>query len=130
MCVLGEFYDRNYIQEHFGGGNVIFLPNKNDVVTCACLNPDRNICSIDNQVRILVGEGPRRRPAANLLINESNRTRPLRVFVKRAVNNYEYMGKFIVTEHTENINEINLFCDELQLEHNRIMAILMTKVSD
>lgn len=129
MCVINEIYSRNQIQEMLGGGSVIFLPNRDGIVTCVCLNPELNICN-ENQVRILVGEGPRRRHAANLLINEPNKSTPLRVFVKRAVNNYEYMGKFIVTEHTENINEINLFCDELQLEHNRIMAILMTKVSD
>lgn len=87
-------------------------------------------CNIDNQLRILVAEGKGTRRAANLLINEPNKSTPIRIFIKIDVAAFQYIGKFVVTEYTENIKEINLFCDDLKLEHNRIMAILMTKISD
>ncbi|MEK7434085.1 MAG: hypothetical protein AABZ74_13195 [Cyanobacteriota bacterium] len=130
MCFIDEIYSRRQIQEMLGGGSVIFLPNKNGIVTCACLDPNLNICNIDNQLRILVAEGKGTRRAANLLINEPNKSTPIRIFIKRDVAAFQYIGKFVVTEYTENIKEINLFCDDLKLEHNRIMAILMTKISD
>lgn len=43
MCFIDEIYSRRQIQEMLGGGSVIFLPNKNGIVTCACLDPNLNI---------------------------------------------------------------------------------------
>lgn len=131
MFNINEFYSRREIQEVLGGGEVIFLPNKDNIVTCACLNPDRNICSNEGEVRILVGTGDVRFRVANLLINETNRITPIRVFIRRAVRRYEYMGRFIVAEDPiTTSSEINVFRDELHLKYDPVMAILMNRVSD
>lgn len=90
---VGRQYTRAQIQQAYGGGVQSYLPNRGGRVTCGCFSPDLNPHAPDE---ILVGDGPKIKEAARLLIRQGG---AIPVFVKRATNAWEYLGRYRVKGH-------------------------------
>ena len=69
-------------------------------IVVAALHPSLNP---DAPHIILVGRGPRREHSARVLCGQSS---PVSVYLKRAVNRWEYSGKFVVERWSEMAVEI------------------------
>jgi hypothetical protein len=110
MPIKGQAYSRDDIHKMVGGGSKeIYLPNKNGVVLCATLNKKYNPCA---PRVILPGMGPRIQQAARMLTGQQE---AIPVFIKRRVNEWEYVGKFqytivntreVIQEHARNANRL------------------------
>lgn len=92
--VMGGRYTRAQIQQAYGGGVQSYLPNRDGRVTCGCFSPDLNPHAPDE---ILVGDGPNIKESARLLIRQGG---AIPVFVKRATNAWEYLGRYRVQDHS------------------------------
>jgi hypothetical protein len=66
-----------------------YLREKDGAIVCACLRADKNP---NAPWEILVGKKPENLRQANLL---AKATQPIPVFVKEAVNQWEYWGEFV-----------------------------------
>lgn len=91
---VGSQYTRTQIQQQLGGGVQSYLPNRNGRVTCGCFGMDLNPRA---PREVLVGSGPRIKESARMLVRQGG---PIPVFVKRASNAWEYMGRFRVKRHS------------------------------
>ncbi len=87
---VGSIYTHDFICKHFGGdakGGSYLVQNR-DGIQCACftslLNPEAPEC-------ILVGQGPRIVGKAERMAKQGG---VIPVFMKRAVNQWEYMGRY------------------------------------
>lgn len=75
-----------------------YLIEKRGAIICACLRADLNPSA---PWEILVGNGPAQRRKAELLSRQSD---PIPVFVKLAVDQWEYWGRFRVERLEQDIN--------------------------
>jgi len=93
---IGQTYTRDEIGDELGGSKQSYLPNVNERITCGCFNPER--VNPDAPEEILFG-GPEDTPeidrAANLVFQQGQNGGDIRVFLKRQVNTWEYVGKFL-----------------------------------
>lgn len=96
-----ERYTREAIHERLGGGSKqAYLPNKGGVVLCACLRTDTNPGAPDV---ILPGDGPEIQRSSNLLCEQKS---AIPVFIKRDINDWEYVGDYVVDRWSESPAEI------------------------
>lgn len=88
MFSIGREYTRDEIHAHVGGSKQSYLPTKEGAVVAACLTRELNPRA--PQV-ILCGQGERIAPAGAVLAGQRH---SIPVFIKRAVNRWEYQGRF------------------------------------
>ena len=85
---IGDILTRDEVAQEVGaGGDSCFLHRSNIVVAIA-MNPAKNP---DAPGILLVGKGPRKERYAEVFLNAGNY---VPTFIKRAVNQWEYMGDF------------------------------------
>lgn len=97
-----RLYTRDEIYSEVGGGSKqSYLPNKNGNVLCACLNQRENPSA---PFIILAGKGPEIQRSSVMLCDQKG---PIPVFVKRNVNEWEYMGMYEVERWAEKQADID-----------------------
>jgi len=95
MFTIGTEYTRAGIHERVGGGVQAYLPTKGGSVVAACVTKKLNPQA--PQV-ILCGKGVRIERTGAYLASQRE---PIPVFIKRAVNRWEFQGWFkAVASHT------------------------------
>jgi hypothetical protein len=87
---VGKFYTRNDINAQLGGNKQAYLPTVAGIVVAVCVTRQLNPRA---PKVILCGKGPIITSSGAAL---SKQISPLPVFVKRKVNEWEYMGKLSV----------------------------------
>jgi hypothetical protein len=96
-----ERYTREAIHDKLGGGSKqAYLPNKDGLVLCACLRTNTNPGAPDV---ILPGDGPEIQRSSELLCEQKS---AIPVFIKRGVNDWEYVGNYVVDRWSESPAEI------------------------
>jgi hypothetical protein len=101
---INKTYTRQQIQEFVGGGSVHdYLPNKDNVVLCACLSQEYD--PLELQV-ILVGRGTGVQQEAGLFCAQKQ---AVPVFFKKVANLWEYAGNFKVSRWSEDPEDILAF---------------------
>jgi hypothetical protein len=97
----GKKYSREEIYDALGGGSKqAYLPNLNGRVLCACLRSDTN----PNAPNIILpGSGPEIKRSSRMLCEQKE---AVPVFIKRGVNNWEYVGDYKVDRWSESSAEI------------------------
>lgn len=99
---IGNLYSRDQIYVEVGGGSKqSYLPNSNGQILCACLNQRENPSA---PFIILAGTGPEIQ-RSNVILCDQEGSIP--VFVKRNVNEWEYVGMHVVDRWTENQADID-----------------------
>lgn len=98
--VIGQLYNRDEIYEMFGGSKQSALPFKNGVPVCGCYTIEMNPNAPEI---ILVGVGRDKEhysqiAAAQKLI--------LPIFLKRAVNEFEFVGYYRAVKYSTDRQEI------------------------
>lgn len=88
MFKVGQDYTRDEIHQRVGGSKETYLPMLNGDVVAACLTKDYN--PLAPHV-ILCGDG---RDIARFGARLAMQTAPVPVFMKRAVNRWEFLGYF------------------------------------
>lgn len=88
MFDVGREYTRKEIHEHVGGDLVSYLPTKHGAVVAACLTQRLNPQAPNV---IICGSGPQIAAAGEAL---SSQVYAIPVFLKHAVNRWEYRGLF------------------------------------
>lgn len=88
MFTIGQHYTRDEIHDRVGGSKQSYLPTLNGAVVAACLTQALNPRAPEV---VLCGRGPRIAEAGDLLAAQSE---PVPVFLKRAVNRWEYRGRY------------------------------------
>jgi len=89
---LGCEYTRREIQTHFGGSIVACLPTHGGVIVVACLS--RKFSPGAPEV-VLCGRGVRTTPLSAAFARQKA---PIPVFMKRAANQWQYRGRFVVAQ--------------------------------
>ncbi len=104
---IGVRYTRDEIHDAVGGGSrVSYLPNRDGVSLCACLTLEANP---DAPYVILPGRGREIERSADILCRRHrDRDKAIPVFIKRNINQWEYVGNFIVDRDRTSQNEINM----------------------
>jgi len=88
MFKLGNEYTRDEIHAQLGGSTWSYLPTNRGVVVAACLTIEKN----PQAPRIILcGVGPRIAPYGTLLWQKRS---AVPVFMKRAVNRWQYVGVY------------------------------------
>jgi hypothetical protein len=100
VLIVGHNYTRDEIAQELGGSTIEFLPSVNGRVVCACLRTDLNP---DAPRIILPGHGPQIQASAESLCAQHG---AIRVFIKRRVNAWEYVGDFEVERFSLDSQEI------------------------
>ena len=100
MFKLAKVYTRGQIHEVLGGGVMDYLPHKDGQVVCGCFRKDTNPDAPDI---ILPGRGPSIQYWAEVFRAQRD---PVPVFLKRAVNAWEYVGDYRVERSTEDHSEM------------------------
>jgi hypothetical protein len=117
----GTIYSRHEIYDILGGGELeTYLPQKNNRILCACLNP---LLQPGAPSDILVGAAPRVEEKAAMLCQQGG---AIPVFLKRAPNRWEYVGKFRVGRWTKEANAIRIKAREAG-RTGIVMLISLTK---
>ena len=95
MFRVGNEYTREYIHRRIGGSVQAYMPTVSGAVVAACLTMKMNPRA---PKVILCGKGPIIAKSGATL---SKQREPVPVFIKRAVNRWEYQGKFkVVASHS------------------------------
>src|SRR5687768_4180105 len=97
---LRRLYTRREIADALGGGIQDFLPHRDGRVVCACLTPKHNP---DAPHVVLPGKGPDIMQWANVFVGQPEF---VPVFLKRATNAWQYVGKFRVSERSTDPEQI------------------------
>jgi len=102
----GSDYTRDEIHATLGGSTQSYLPTVGGRVVAVCVTPELN----PRAPRvILCGQGPRRVAAGAALAKQ---TEPLPVFLKRAVNSWQFQGTMrVVASHTSGPTFTSLVAD-------------------
>lgn len=106
MFQLHKSYTRQEIHDVVGGSLQSYLPNKGGQICCACLNTDFDP---DAPHVILPGTGKGIEYAAKLLVSQDE---PIPTFIKRKVNEWEYVGMFRVERFSKDFREIRKYARE------------------
>ena len=88
---IGSIHTWNELREHFAWDSDkkgYYLPERNGRIVCACLRAELNPSA---PWAILVGKEPPHLRKAELLVREP---RPIPIFIKQAVDQWEYWGHF------------------------------------
>ena len=97
---LRRLYTRREIADALGGGIQDFLPHTDQRVVCACLVPEYNP---DAPYVVLPGTGPDIIKWATVFAGQRDF---IPVFVKRATNAWQYVGRFRVSEKTTDRDQV------------------------
>ena len=100
--IRGHHYTRKQIAAMHGGGTVEYLPNVDGLVVCACLRTDPDYDPEAPRI-ILPGRGPEREHWAAALCNQGG---AIPVYLKRAVNNWQYVGNYEVERWSDSPDKI------------------------
>lgn len=95
MFERGSTYSRNEIHALIGGGTQDYLPHKNGRVVCGCFKPE-----LQPEVPgiVLSGVGPGIERWARVFREQRD---PVPIFLKRAINRWEYVGQYVVDRFSE-----------------------------
>jgi len=102
MPQRGYRYTRAEIADIHGGGTIEYLPNVNGRVVCACLRTDNDFNPEAPRI-ILPGSGPEIEHWAEVLSNQGG---AIPVYLKRKVNEWEYVGDFEVERWSDSPEKI------------------------
>jgi hypothetical protein len=119
----GAVYTRERIQEELGGENETYLPQKENQIVCGCFTQELSPLA---PYLILVGDAPKVVNKARILIMQ---WRAIPVFMKRAVNEWEYVGKFRVKAHSTDPEEIQQIQQHVGRD-NVVMVLYLGKVDE
>ena len=99
----GKLYTRNQIHTAVGGSTQSYLPTMNGTVVAGCFkrSPDTNPDAPDI---VLPGNGPRIQQAARQFTAQGN---AVPIFMKQAVNQWQYVGMYKVERQSFDKSEIN-----------------------
>ena len=92
MFALGCDYTRRQIHAHLGGSVVSCLPTRRGVIVAACLS---KAFSPQAPEVMLCGRGVRTTPLSAAFARQKA---PIPVFMKRAANQWQYRGRFVVAQ--------------------------------
>lgn len=93
---LGRTYTRNQIGRELGGSKQAYLPNIDGRVTCGCFKPHE--VNPDAPEEVLFGrpdDTPEIDRAADLVFQQGQNGDDIPVFLKRQVNEWEYVGQYL-----------------------------------
>ncbi len=93
---LGKSYTRDEIHNALGGEKETYLPQVNKKIVCGCFSRESNPKAPEE---ILVGNAPKVVEKAEILIGQ---TESIPVFLKRSINNWEYVGVYRFKDHSTN----------------------------
>ena len=97
---VGRKYSREHISGILGGSKVDYLPTKDERVVCGCFTLKHNP---EAPVIIIPGTGPVIEPTAKLFCGQDY---PVPIFIKRRVNEWEYVGHYKAVSHSTDPAEI------------------------
>ena len=97
---LGEKYTRSEISRLLGGSEVEYLPTENNRVVCGCFTLDHNP---EAPMVVIPGTGKVIEREAKLFCAQNY---PIPVFIKRRVNEWEYVGHYKVDKFSTDPAEI------------------------
>lgn len=100
MFQAGKHYTRGQIHEVLGGGVMDYLPHQDGQVVCGCFKKATNPNAPDI---VLPGQGPNIRRWAEVFREQRD---PVPIFIKKAVNEWEYVGDYRVDRWTDEPSEI------------------------
>jgi hypothetical protein len=110
MLQVGKSYTRGEIHRILGGGVRDYLPHKDGQVVCGCFKKETNPNAPDI---VLPGRGTSIQHWAEVFRAQTN---PIPVFIKRAVNEWEYVGDYRVDRWTDEQSEIAEYSAETNLQ--------------
>ena len=94
---LGVTFTRDEIHRLLGGQVQIYLPYVDGKVVCGCFDPSDKMNPAAPE-EILFGEPhdtPKIDETADMVFEQGQAGDPIPVFLKRSVNNWEYMGEYL-----------------------------------
>ncbi len=97
---LGQVYTRQQIHDAVGGGVQSYLPRKNGRIVCGCFTHDLNSHAPDI---VLVGDAPNVIRDAEVFAKQLD---PVPVFIKLQVNQWEYVGDYVVERYSKDPKEL------------------------
>jgi hypothetical protein len=97
---VGRSYSRKQISEALGGSEVEYLPTHNGRIVCGCFTLEHNPGAPDV---IVPGTGKIVEREAELFCQQGD---AVPIFVKRRVNEWEYMGDYRVKRYSSDPQEI------------------------
>lgn len=97
---LGKAYTRKVISSILGGSEIEYLPMENGRVVCGCFTLDHNPEAPDI---VIPGNGRIIKKEAGIFCKQDY---PIPVFIKRRVNEWEYVGHYKVARFSEDSAEI------------------------
>lgn len=97
---VGQYYSRKDISSHLGGGIMSYRPTVKGDVVATCLNPAFNP---DAPHTVLVGKGPTVMKVAAIFARQPS---AVPTFVKRKVNQWEYLGRYKVKHQSFDPSEV------------------------
>ncbi|PLS85521.1 MAG: hypothetical protein CYG60_12120 [Actinobacteria bacterium] len=104
MLAEGKHYTRNEIHAVHGGGIQGYLPHKDGRVVAGCFGLKNNP---EAPEVVLVGSGPQTMRWAEVLCGQEG---PIPVFLKRRINEWEYVGEYEVDDWTEDPGRLAQYC--------------------
>lgn len=116
--VKGESYTRSEISKTVGGGVQEYLPHIGGDVVCACLKQSMNPGIPDT---VLVGRGVNVEKYARVFAEQENY---IPTFIKRAVNDWVYVGNYRVKELSEDLADI----ERLSREAGRTDVVMILRL--
>ena len=96
----GQLYSRKEISAALGGSEIEFLPTVNKLVVCGCFTLDHNP---EAPAIVIPGTGRIIQREANQFCNQDY---PIPIFIKRRVNEWEYVGDYKAVRHSTDAAEI------------------------
>ena len=118
---IGDTFTRRSISKLLGGSEVPFAPTKDAKVTCLCLDPERNPKAPE---AILPGTGKDIERMKDQVIDQKG---PFPTFLKRKVNEWEFVGEFYVTGYSIDSKMIDSYYDDCKTPRNQVTAVIWTK---
>ena len=122
MLQVGKSYTRGEIHRILGGGVMDFLPHQDGQVVCGCFKKETNPNAPDI---VLPGRGSGIQHWAEVFRAQTN---PIPVFIKRVVNEWEYVGDYRVDRWTDEQSEIAKY--SAGTNRNDITSVLFLKRHD
>ena len=118
---IGDIFTRKNISKLLGGSEVPFAPTKNGIVTCLCLDPERNPKAPE---AVLPGTGRDIERMKDQVIEQKG---PFPTFLKRKVNEWEFVGYFYVTGYSIDSQMIDNYYKDCKTPRDQVTAIIWMK---
>lgn len=98
--VVGKKYTRKEISEVLGGSEIEYLPSHNGHVVCGCFTIEHNP---EAPNIIIPGSGKVIEREAEKFCQQKH---PVPIFIKHRVNEWEYVGDYVVSDYSTDPNDI------------------------